>query len=177
MISSLITNLSFNLVILLSLFSQFECQSSGSRCSQRENNNMDLIVSKIITIGKTGRKFPETMEQGAAYCRYESPEHYLINKLSFSDTKKYLEQAQSFIAKCMEKFSKQTASVFLFTLKSQLRQICSKNTKRLQELIKFSPCANQQVDEIEKCYFGFIDALIGTKDIADEKQKIPSACW
>lgn len=71
MISNLIISSSFNLVILLSLFSQFECQSSGSRCSQRENNNMDLIVSKIITVGKTGRKFPETMEQGTVYCRHE----------------------------------------------------------------------------------------------------------
>ena len=177
MISRLIMNLSLNLVILLSLFSQFECQSSGSRCSQRENNNMDLITSKIVAIGKNGRKFPETMEQGTVFCRYESPELYLINKLSYSDTKKYLEQAQSFIVRCLEKFSKQTASVLLFTLKSQLRQICSKNTKRLQELIKFSPCANQQADEIEKCYFGYIDALIGIKDTADDKQKIPTACW
>lgn len=67
--------------------------------------------------------------------------------------------------------------MLLLTLKSQLRQICSKNTKRLQELIKFSPCANRQMDQIEKCYFGYIDALVGTKDIVDENQKIPTACW
>ena len=102
---------------------------------------------------------------------------YLINKLSFSDTKKYFEQAQSFIVRCLEKFSKQTASVLLFTIKSQIRLICSKNSKRLQELIKFSPCANQQNDEIQKCYFGYIDVLMGSKDIVDHKQKIPLICW
>ena len=64
-------NYSLNLIILLSLFYQIECQSSVARCSQRDKENMDLIMSKIITIGKTGRKFPETIEQGPAYCRYE----------------------------------------------------------------------------------------------------------
>lgn len=76
-------NFKLCLVILLSLFNKFECQSSGSRCSQKDNENMDLIISKIFTIGRTGRNFPETIEQGPAYCRYGSPELYLtysINK-------------------------------------------------------------------------------------------------
>lgn len=65
----------FGLLILLSIFFQFECQSStGSNCSQSDNDNMDLIVSKIFTIGKTGRKFPETLDQGPPYCKYESYE-------------------------------------------------------------------------------------------------------
>ena len=71
--------INFSLLILLLWFDLFECQSSGSRCSQKDYDNMDLIVSKLLTIGKTGRKFPETTEQGPAYCRYESPELYLIN--------------------------------------------------------------------------------------------------
>ena len=65
----------------------------------------------------------------------------------------------------------------LFTLKSQARKICSKNTKRLQELIKFSRCANQQMNELTKCYYGYIDSLMGTKDIPDHKDKIPLVCW
>ena len=67
------------LVILLSLFNKFECQSSGSRCSQKEYDNMDLIVSRIFTIGKSGRNFPETIEQAPPYCRYESTQPNLIN--------------------------------------------------------------------------------------------------
>mgnify|MGYP007023913100 CR=1 FL=1 len=64
-------NLKLCLVILLSLFNKLQCQSSGSRCSQKENDNMDLVVSKIMTIGKTGRKFPETLEQAPPYCGYD----------------------------------------------------------------------------------------------------------
>ena len=64
-------NLSFGLLILLSLFYQFRCQSSVERCSRKEGENMDLLVSKVITIGKTGRKFPEALDQAPAYCRYK----------------------------------------------------------------------------------------------------------
>ena len=64
-------NLSFGLLILLSLFYQFQCQSSVGRCTQKEREDMDLVVSKIMTIGKTGRKFPETLDQAPAYCRYK----------------------------------------------------------------------------------------------------------
>ena len=59
-------------ITLLSLFYQIECQSSVARCSQRDKENMDLIMSKIITIGKTGRNFPEKIEQAPPYCKYES---------------------------------------------------------------------------------------------------------
>ena len=72
-------NFILNLIILLSLFYQIECQSSVEGCSQRDKENMDLIMSKIITIGKTGRKFPETVEQGPAYCKYE---YFKINYLN-----------------------------------------------------------------------------------------------
>ena len=70
----------FGLFILLSIFFQFECQSSTvSRCSQSDNDNMDLIVSKIFTLGKTGRKFPEVLNQAPPYCKYESCEIILTN--------------------------------------------------------------------------------------------------
>ena len=83
----------------------------------------------------------------------------------------------NFTEKCLEKYSKQAASVLMFTLKSQVRQICSKNTKRLEELIQFSPCANKQQNELQKCYLGFIDSLMGIKDAPDHREKIPLACW
>ena len=67
--------------------------------------------------------------------------------------------------------------MLLFTLKSQIKQICGKNSKRLQELIKFSRCANQHMDEITKCYYRYIDALMGIKDVPDHKDKIPLVCW
>ena len=64
--------LGFSLLTLLSLFYQFHCQSFvSSKCPQQDNNNMDLVVSKIMTIGKTGRKFPETLEQAPPYCGYD----------------------------------------------------------------------------------------------------------
>ena len=70
----------FGLLILLSIFFQFECLSStGSRCSQSDNDNMDLIMSKIVTLGKTGRKFPEVLDQAPPYCKYESYEIILTN--------------------------------------------------------------------------------------------------
>ena len=65
----------------------------------------------------------------------------------------------------------------LFTLKSQARQICAKNSKKLRELIEFSPCVNQHMDEITKCYHRYIDALIGIKDVPNHKNKIPLLCW
>ena len=58
-----------------------------------------------------------------------------------------------------------------------MRKICAKNSRRLEELIEFTPCANKYTNEITKCYYGYIDALMGIKDIADDKQKIPVACW
>lgn len=73
-------NLKLCLVILLSLFNKFQCQSSRSRCSQEENDNMDLIVSRLFTIGKTGRNFPEKIEQAPPYCKYESTLFNLLIK-------------------------------------------------------------------------------------------------
>ncbi len=77
---------------------------------------------------------------------------------------------------CLKNMPKQVSSVLFYQVKNQAHQLCKKNSKRRQGLIKVAPCANRASAEFNKCNSKFIDDLLGINN-ADNKKKIPFICW
>ena len=44
--------------------------SSGQQCDAKHFREFDNNVAKLLTIGNSGRKFPENVDQLPKYCKY-----------------------------------------------------------------------------------------------------------
>ena len=88
-----------------------------------------------------------------------------------------MNEANSFSKDCLDQFSKQFVSVLTYTFQSQVKFLCLKNSKRLDELIDASSCVNNGNNEMHKCNVKLIDAYLGIQNVVDHKMKIPLLCW
>ncbi|CAG2172557.1 unnamed protein product [Oppiella nova] len=71
--------------------------------------------------------------------------------------------------------TKQVASILIYSLKNSIAQLCSKESKKLDELIASTKCINTATPEINRCYTNLIDGMLGTLNAPDNK-KIPHVC-
>ena len=94
----------------------------------------------------------------------------------FSETKALVKNVESYIKKCTKSLSKQLFSVYIFTIKSQLNQLCKKDSKRRQEMLESSKCVNSAKQAFAQCVDRTIDHLQRIK-LVDDNKKIPHLCW
>jgi len=71
---------------------------------------------------------------------------------------------------------KQVISFGIYSIDRAMKQLCKKSSKRLEALLSASKCANDAKNELDKCFAVTIDKLLGIQH-ADDKQKLPMACW
>jgi hypothetical protein len=83
---------------------------------------------------------------------------------------------ENYTKSCLKNMPKQVSSVLFYQVKNQVKQLCKKDSKRKQNLIRVAPCANKASNEFNKCNAIFIDKLLGISN-ADNKKKIPFLCW
>ena len=83
---------------------------------------------------------------------------------------------ENYIKKCTKSLSKQMFSVYVFTIKSQLNQLCKKDTARRREMLDAAKCVNKAKPAFAKCVNQTIDRLQRIKFVEDSK-KIPHLCW
>lgn len=69
-----LTDILINLYLFFILITFIKCQTVKTNvtrpCNRQSGEQVDEIISKIITIGNTGRKFPESREQIPGFCKY-----------------------------------------------------------------------------------------------------------
>jgi hypothetical protein len=83
---------------------------------------------------------------------------------------------ETYAKKCKTGLTKQLMSVFIYTVKTQIRQMCKKDSKKRRKLMAARNCVDAAKHEFEKCIINLIDTLQGIK-LADDKKKIPLSCW
>lgn len=140
--------------ILVQLTFEQQCTSGGQR-------KTDATVAKLITIGNSGRKFPESKGPDLkVYC---------------DQSDNYMKEIDQYKSKCMKGLPKQVTSILVYSIKNSIGQLCKKDSKKLTELISSTKCINRANPEINKCYTKLIDGILGTKHANDSK-KIPHIC-
>ncbi|CAG2166862.1 unnamed protein product [Oppiella nova] len=135
-----------------------------NQCSANGMKRLDEIVAKFVTIGNSGRKFPESKGQVLQkYCAEES---------------KLLTDIEKYKNNCFRDLSKQAFGILIFSFKGAIKNFCSKKeSKRLDELIVATPCINKyNTNVVGKCYETILDELLGAKN-GPENKRIPYMCW
>ncbi|CAG2103781.1 unnamed protein product [Medioppia subpectinata] len=135
--------------------------SSQADCDVNESRKMDGAMARLLTIGNSGRHFPESKGHDLKqYC---------------NETKTLIAQIESYKNKCLKDLGKQVTGVIVYSVKNSVSQLCKRDSKRLNELISAAPCMNRGSNEINKCYTRYIDGVMGAKHAVDKK-KIPHNC-
>lgn len=136
-------------------------------CSTTEVIQIDRTVARLLPFGPNGRSMPENVSQLKRFCP-ESKE--LTNKI------------ETFLKKCYTQEMFQTGKLALYPATKSVQQFCPKNgnkrvSKRVEKIMKVSPCINKYLNPNDTCANKFIDNLeVITKTIVDDKLKLPYVC-
>ncbi|CAG2175465.1 unnamed protein product, partial [Oppiella nova] len=159
-----VMKLALCLCVILILQNELGHKVDGQRnqCNASGLKRLDELVAKFVTIGNSGRKFPESKGQALQkYCDQET---------------KTLSEIEKYKNNCFQNLSKQVFGIYIYSFKGVIRNFCSKKeSKRLDEIIACTPCMNKYSNVIGKCYDTIINELLGAKN-APENKRIPHMC-
>lgn len=107
-------------------------------------------------------------------------ETYISNNVlllkNFSESKSLVVSIESMNKNCIKGLPNKVLTVSTYTVKTVIKQLCKKTSKLLPEYFEAAKCVNKAHNELAKCFSKSIDHLLGMQ-FAEEKQKIPMACW
>ncbi|XP_054164469.1 uncharacterized protein LOC128962140 [Oppia nitens] len=132
-------------------------------CNKNGEKQVDALLARVLTFGDSGREFPESQDQIPAFC---------------NETQLLVKSVEQYVKKCTKtQLSKQLFSVYVFTIKSQLTQLCkTKPTQRLRDMLSASKCVNRAKPVFTKCVQRTVDHLQRIRLLASDTMKIPHLC-
>ncbi|CAG2108300.1 unnamed protein product [Medioppia subpectinata] len=113
-------------------------------CNAKTLRKVDLSVARIITIGNSGRQFPE--QKGTELKKY------------CSQNAAYLKEIERYKGKCMKGLSKQIASILIYSIKNSIAQLCNKDSKN--EYYRIFPCIITKTKRIPVCTEQHVDTAM-----------------
>ncbi len=137
-------------------------QLNNPECTAKYQHKTDMAVARLMGYGPLGRKFPETNQQLAAFCR---------------ETTVIVDQIYAYFTKCYKREIRDTANVLLYSVRRNIRTFCRKKTKKLTKLMDATACLNKGIHD-DTCLMRFANntrQLIPLK--MDDPMKISHACW
>ncbi|CAG2106144.1 unnamed protein product [Medioppia subpectinata] len=127
------------------------------KCEKGWLKRFDAKVARLITIGNSGRKFPE--RRG-------------------SDLKKYCDETERLVREiekqrnlCMDNMPKQITGVLIYSAKNTINRFCKRDSKQLTKLLGAAKCANtantqlypclaNKVQGVKQCTVDSVDAML-----------------
>ncbi|CAG2106143.1 unnamed protein product [Medioppia subpectinata] len=110
-----------------------------NKCETGWLKRFDSNVARLLTVGNSGRKFPE--QRGSELEKFCSENDRLI---------KLLEKQRN---DCMLDMPKQISGVLIYAGKNSLKQFCKPNSKQLTKLLGAAQCANSANNQINNSLF------------------------
>nr|XP_027205622.1 uncharacterized protein LOC113799220 [Dermatophagoides pteronyssinus] len=139
-------------------------QNIEDKCLDDVKEKFDINVAKLMSLGRNGRRWPETESEHDSYC---------------AETKRLNQHLDDYKTTCSSGPSKEFASIILFSLRRVTRQYCRKthtNQRRHKKLFAMYKCSNQLSNQTGKCLEDYIDTLLSTVKLSTIQQKIPYTC-
>lgn len=136
-------------------------------CNQTEMIKIDKMVARLLPFGPNGRPMPEKEAHLKRFC---------------PESRNLTHAAESFFKRCFSGDVLQTSKLALYPAKKSAQQFCSKSgnakkSKRLEKIMKVSPCINKHFKKNNTCLKLFLgDLKTITQKVEDSKQKIPQMC-
>ena len=87
-----------------------------------------------------------------------------------------MKEAEDFNKQCNKQLNKQVTALFVYTVRTVLKNYCKPTSKQALEFIEAAKCVNTVKDKEVQSYQKFIDDLLGAQQALD-KNKIPHMCW
>ncbi|CAG2163585.1 unnamed protein product [Oppiella nova] len=123
----------------------FIVKNSAELCAPGGLKKFDSNIAKLITIGNSGRRFPDS----------RGSELKNQNEKLLGDIEKYRNQ-------CMDNMPKQITGILLYTGKSTIRQFCKRDNKQLDNLLKAGACGNSGNNQgVPQCTPIAVDSMLG----------------
>lgn len=164
---SKLNNLFLWTIFLYLLICQYVCSKKAyllkkPQCTTANHQKINLLISKLMTIGPNGRKMPENEQQLRTFCQ---------------DTKQMLRQVENFMKDCFKSPVKEYSTVSIYTVRINLRKVCGGKNKMVKEIIKLAPCANKYIIHNDSCVKGFEKRTKNLIYLENDKAKFLHICW
>ena len=131
-------------------------------CSEKDQRRIDEIASKFYAPGPNAPYFPTNYQELRPFCR---------------EIRNVSKTIETFMLRCFTKEVVQYAKIMFYTVNRQMRNYCSKRTKRLTKLLKLAPCINRHLRTETICIDNWLRDFSRIQDLENDKDKIIHGCW
>ena len=131
-------------------------------CSEADQRRVDQIAAKFYAPGPNAPYFPTNYAELRPFCR---------------EIRNVSKTIESFMTRCFTKEVVQYAKIIFYTVNRQMRNYCTKRSKRLSSLLKIAPCINRHLRTETICLDNWLKDFSRIPDLEVDKDKIIHGCW